>query len=127
MNLKPCPFCGSDAELVYKQCDPAIKGFSVFGACTECRCESDSIWVAEEPEPDFACWQDAAEIWNDRPIEDGLKEDIGDLNRENIGLKSILKTLENIEEHKIRGHECYAKHVLLSLRDRLKKIERGKK
>ncbi len=123
MTLKPCPFCGSDAELCYKQCEPAIKGYIVFGACTECRCQSDSIWVAKKPEPDFACWQGAAEIWNDRPIEDGLKEDIGDLNRENLRLKQLLHSIVNVDVNKMQGHECYAKHVLLSMKDRFKRTK----
>jgi len=63
--------------------------------------------------------------WSRR--EPGLIALAQQLERENIGLKSILKALENIDNHKMQGHECYAKHVLLSLRDRLKRIERGKK
>ena len=102
-ELKPCPFCGSD-------------GFNHQGGiiCSNSDCFMFNACVSEQ-------------FWNNRPIEQDLQNDIGDLSRENIGLKSILKALENIDEYKMQGHECYAKHVLLSLRDRLKRIERGKK
>lgn len=48
-----------------------------------------------------------------------LRDQINDLNAENIELKGILKTLLSVDDYKMQGHECYAKHVLLSMRDRL--------
>jgi hypothetical protein len=45
-----------------------------------------------------------------------------ELQRENDQLKDLLFTLLNVDEKQLIGHECYAKHVLLSIKDRYERF-----
>jgi hypothetical protein len=65
-NLKPCPFCGSDAELITKH-----KALAYFIECSNTMCTaSERADTAEE----------VFTSWNTRPIEDALRAEINALN-----------------------------------------------
>jgi hypothetical protein len=51
-----------------------------------------------------------------------------ELKAENKRLRGIILTVFALEcnLHKMRGHECYAKHWTLSLLDRVKRLKKGK-
>jgi len=51
-KIKPCPFCGSEAEL-YGECD------MVWARCTNFDCQAERINKFDEPE-------EAIEDWNGR-------------------------------------------------------------
>ena len=55
-ELKPCPFCGGEAEL---KCLPVIKGATWFAACSGCSASSSSSNTEEE----------ATEKWNRRTVD----------------------------------------------------------
>ena len=55
MELKPCPFCGSEAATTYS----AIFGFLVY-------CTNDDCFMSEATMSDKATEQDAIEAWNRR-------------------------------------------------------------
>ena len=70
-NLKPCPFCGGEAELCY---GPGLgtdscRGYTLQASCNECCAKSPGLWQEKKPEPDDAIWKDAADEWNYRPGE----------------------------------------------------------
>jgi len=44
------------------------------------------------------------------------------LQKENDQLKDLLFTLLFVDEKQLIGHECYAKHVLLSIKDRYERF-----
>ena len=75
-NLKPCPFCGGEAELCY---GPGLgtdscRGYTLQASCNECCAKSPGLWQERRPEPDDAIWKDAADEWNWRPGEEALKQ-----------------------------------------------------
>ena len=56
------------------------------------------------------------------------------LERENVELKAEIKKLRSVvltiqvlecDMHKLKGHECFAKHWALSLLDRVKRMKKG--
>ena len=57
-----------------------------------------------------------------------LEIENANLKAENKRLHSIILTIFALEcdLHKMRGHECYAKHWALSLLDRVKRLKKGK-
>lgn len=59
---------------------------------------------------------------------DQLKRENANLKAENRRLRGIILTIFVLEYdlHKMRGHECYAKHWALSLLDRVKRLKKGK-
>ncbi len=59
-TLKPCPFCGCEAEILGDESDGLYQV-----ACTGCCCELSYFFDTPE---------EAAEYWNDRPAQDGAKE-----------------------------------------------------
>ena len=54
-KLKPCPFCGGEAELRVNVC-------AVYIACTECSAESVHVLTS----PMYTAADKAAEAWNNR-------------------------------------------------------------
>jgi len=57
------------------------------------------------------------------------------LERENVELKAEIKKLRSVvltiqvlecDMHKLKGHECFAKHWALSLLDRVNRMKKGK-
>lgn len=78
ITLKPCPFCGGEAEII----DDAM------GTVPRCRCcgaaNGNGVYGAEGHKL-------AVKDWNTRPIEDALRA-------EN---KRLRKALENIEEQAV--------------------------
>ena len=62
-ELRPCPFCGGEAELCYSEVDTF---------CRKCN-------VIQE-----------TEMWNTRPIEDELRARIAELEEENERLAQLL-------------------------------------
>jgi hypothetical protein len=70
-DLKPCPFCGCDAELCY---GPGLgtdscRGYTLYASCSECSAKSPGLWQEKKPEPSDPIWDDVAEEWNCRPGE----------------------------------------------------------
>jgi hypothetical protein len=70
-NLKPCPFCGCDAELCY---GPGLgtdscRGYTLYASCSECSAKSPGLWQEKKPEPSDPIWDDVAAEWNCRPGE----------------------------------------------------------
>lgn len=59
INLKPCPFCGGEAELIYKDCDCFVK-------CTICHARTMLL-------PDE---QRALHFWNTRKLMDKIVEQL---------------------------------------------------
>ena len=59
---------------------------------------------------------------------EALKVFISGQEAENAKLRNIILTIRVLEYdlHKMRGHECYAKHWALSLLDRVKRMNKGK-
>ena len=64
-----------------------------------------------------------------------LFETLRQLERENVELKAEIKKLRSVvltiqvlecDMHKLKGHECFAKHWALSLLDRVKRMKKGK-
>lgn len=75
-NLKPCPFCGGEAELCY---GPGLgtdscRGYTLYAGCNECGAKSPGLWQEKKPKPDDQSWKDAADDWNSRPGEEALKQ-----------------------------------------------------
>jgi len=99
MNPKPCPFCGND-------------GFNHQGGimCSNSDCFMFNACVSEQ-------------FWNNRPLENDLQNDVDCLIQENMRLKQLLHSIVNVDMNKMQGHECYAKHVLLSMKDRFKRTK----
>jgi len=148
-TLKPCPFCGSEAELCYKKCSTLIAGYIVFGSCTECPCRADSVWISFEPKEGDACWQNAAEIWNNRPIEAEFEretydiakdsalqqhtigkqeEKIEQLERENAELKKLVEQTTNaLRLVRISGKKTMSAVAWQAVEAALKAAERGLK
>lgn len=84
-KLKPCPFCGGEAEL--------FEGYSLSHVyCINCDAQTDGLKNAKR----------AVELWNSRPIEDDLNEQIGRFKKYSSSLEKEVKTLrealENIKE-----------------------------
>jgi Lar family restriction alleviation protein len=74
-SLKPCPFCGGEAELCY---GPGLgtdscRGYTLYASCNECGAKSPGLWQEKEPKPDDQSWKDAADDWNSRPGEPDLE------------------------------------------------------
>ncbi len=87
-NLKPCPFCGGEAELCY---GPGLgtdscRGYTLYASCNECGAKSPGLWQEKKPEPNDQNWKDAADDWNSRPGEEALKQlwssNLDTINRE---------------------------------------------
>lgn len=97
-NLKPCPFCGGEAELCYGP--GAINGYRLFASCNECGAKSPGLWQEKKPEPDDQGWKGAADEWNHRPGEE-------ELNKLIEQMREALKRLKE-EEEPIGYHDCIA-------------------
>lgn len=70
-NLKPCPFCGREAELCYM---PALWGYALYASCKGCDAKSSRNWQEKEPRLGDAEWKVAADQWNHRPGEEALRK-----------------------------------------------------
>lgn len=83
-NLKPCPFCGCEAELCY---GPGLgtdscRGYTLYASCNECGAKSPGLWQEKKPEPSDQSWKDAADEWNSRPGEEELKKQLAEARTE---------------------------------------------
>ena len=65
-SLKPCPFCGGEAELCYM---PALWGYALYVSCKGCDAKSPRNWQEKEPKLGDTEWKVAADQWNHRPGE----------------------------------------------------------
>ena len=79
-TLKPCPFCGGEAELCY---GPGLgtdscRGYTLYASCNDCGAKSPGLWQEKKPEPNDQLWKDAADEWNQRPGEEELIEQLAD-------------------------------------------------
>ena len=65
MELKPCPFCGSNARI--KKGEPDAGGFYVVCANTDCYCELGFALIWSDVHHGlFGTGQEAIEAWNTR-------------------------------------------------------------
>ena len=57
-----------------------------------------------------------------------LERENAELKNEIMKMRSIVLTIQVLEydSHKLKGHECFAKHWALSLLDRVKRLKKGK-
>ena len=86
IKLKPCPFCGGKAEL--------FKGYSLSHVyCRNCNAQTDSLKSSKR----------AVELWNARPIEDDLNEQIGRLKKYSAALEQEVKTLREALKKYAKG------------------------
>ena len=83
IDLKTFPLCGGKARL------KSSHGFNNV-SCGNCG--------AEYP-VSFDTRKEAAAAWNERPIEDGLSEEIGKLEAENKRLRRALEKYADFEHH----------------------------
>lgn len=78
-ELKPCPFCGQPAKLVWQSfISEAVA------------CENEDCIIGPDAETGPYCW--SAEAWNRRPIEDALAARVAELEAERDRLKAELKS-----------------------------------
>lgn len=62
-ELKPCPFCGGEAELSNGRYDGKLTSYVM---CKECRCTGEFFFVS----PKYASAIKATEAWNRRAKND---------------------------------------------------------
>lgn len=93
IKLKPCPFCGGKAVFVKS-------GASAWIRCSDCGCVY----------PDDAREDEAFNLWNSRPIEDDLNEQIR-------RFKKYAEALENEIKELREALTFYAKGEHLGLED----------
>lgn len=86
-NLKPCPFCGSEAELRFSEGESGKRYYWI--PCKKCSCCQT---IFDTP-------QEAVSAWNSRPIED-LKDD------ENAWLEKNLKDYNRVMLENARLREA---------------------
>lgn len=77
-NLKHCPFCGGEAQII--RCNSGK--YQCF--CRNCGCAQTMFFDSPEEVP---------EEWNARPIENELNEKIGKLEAENKRLREALESI----------------------------------
>jgi len=65
-ELKPCPFCTTGA--VYEQVDGGADSYRWAVGCSNLDC------IGVQSLKTYSRKKDAAEVWNNRPIEDALME-----------------------------------------------------
>lgn len=75
IKLKPCPFCGGEAEF----CRTSIKtsdGWSdgVFVYCTECRNRTSAVLYNKQEHGECGEYKEASEKWNTRKPMDRIVE-----------------------------------------------------
>ena len=80
IKLKPCPFCGGEAEII----DDAMGAIS---RCRRCGAENGNGVYGE------GGYKLAVKDWNSRPIEDDLNEQIGRFKKYAAALEKEVKTL----------------------------------
>ena len=79
-ELRPCPFCGSEARLPNN-----MDGTPVDYETPDCRCVNSDCPIVE-------IWM-PIETWNTRPIEDALNKRIAELEAENEKMKKRVTEL----------------------------------
>lgn len=80
-KLKPCPFCGGEAEIIKDD-------MYVWGHCTNCDSDTDLYQIKKE----------AVAAWNARPIEDAQ-------TAENKRLREALELIAKAKFYFARGEE----------------------
>lgn len=96
-KLKPCPFCGGEAELCY---GPGLgtdscRGYTLYAGCNECGAKSPGLWQEKKPEPSDPIWKDTADEWNYRPGEiDATKCGVGYCEHHREGLPVCVECRE---------------------------------
>jgi len=72
--LKPCPFCGKTAELIFETipCGDYPDEYQYYVMCTNCFAETRHYDYPDIPNAD----EHAVASWNTRPIEDSLRKNI---------------------------------------------------
>ena len=71
-ELRPCPFCGETPEIVYLDTNKNKKWFFVM-------CRGLACGVKVETSKRGSTREEAINLWNHRPIEDGLREQADEL------------------------------------------------
>lgn len=67
-ELKKCPFCGGEAEAVYRY-NRYKRVWFTFVRCTICSACGHSYATDEEPDTDSPIWDKAEGAWNMRAAE----------------------------------------------------------
>lgn len=66
INLKPCPFCGGQAELIHNSIGFAFDRIVSAVKCVQCGARTRTFEMSTE----FSCDDKAVEMWNTRYTED---------------------------------------------------------
>ena len=92
--LKPCPYCGSDAELITKH-----KALAYFIECANAMC--NALMQADTAEEVIA-------MWNARSEENTLRAEIDQLKSEFLKLTQLFEDVVNQACHSADGLEDYS-------------------
>jgi len=108
ITLKPCPFCGQPGEirdLLRHEKKHAEPVFRYFPACSGDNCPLENIDYSDKLglNRSYATEQEAADAWNNRPVEDVLRA-IADANKE-LGDVLLKRTNEEVDEYNA-GHDA---------------------
>lgn len=127
--LKPCPFCGGDAEM-----DPQM-GFITFDSqkrvstrcviyCTKCNAD---MGICYEDVPDMThdhAMQAVRDMWNTRALSDQAPQDSGLLSEADI-IEKIKKECGNASQKAVAARiQCSRQHICDILHGRRKVTER---
>lgn len=112
-KLKPCPFCGGEATLIYAD-DKTWQ--VVCDSCGSCSDYYDEEWDPDNP-PEG---NEAASAWNSRPIEDKKDEEIKRIQRALEEINKLVKdTQEAVYIFPVDLDDKYKAHILEVLEEAL--------
>ena len=87
-ELKPCPFCGSEAARI------ELDGGFAWGECMKCGATSKVVlFITDTNDVRIAA---AEKSWDTRPIEDALNKRITELETENARLREVIEKIREI-------------------------------
>ena len=108
-KLKPCPFCGSEAE-IYSNCLCGIIIYMVMCSVETCQCQ-EMGWHDTE--------QKAIDVWNSRPVEDALQSRIAEMEKRAFSIYELFGKHDSGD-----SAEYYLDNLDIDIRELLCKSER---